>query len=78
MYWAQALAEQDDDAELKQQFSPLAKTLAENEQKILDELSAVQGAAVDIGGYYHADMEKMKAVMRPSSTFNEALDSMPV
>ena len=78
MYWAQALAEQDDDAELKQQFSPLARTLAENEQKILDELSAVQGAAVDIGGYYHADMEKMKAVMRPSSTFNEALDSMPV
>ena len=58
MYWAQALAEQDDDTDLKQQFSPLAKNLAENEQKILDEFSAVQGNAVDIGGYYHADMEK--------------------
>ena len=75
MYWAQALAEQDDDTDLKQQFSPLAKNLAENEQKILDEFSAVQGNAVDIGGYYHADMEKMKAVMRPSATFNSALDA---
>ena len=76
MYWAQALAEQDDDAELKQQFSRLAKTLAENEQKIIDELTEVQGSAVDIGGYYHADLEKMKAVMRPSSTFKSALDSV--
>ncbi len=78
MYWAQALAEQDDDAELKQQFSPMAKSLAENEQKILDELNEVQGNSVDIGGYYHADMEKMKAVMRPSATFNEVLDNMLV
>ncbi len=78
MYWAQALAEQDDDAELKQQFSPMAKSLAENEQKILDELNEVQGSSVDIGGYYHADMEKMKAVMRPSATFNEVLDNMLV
>lgn len=76
MYWAQALAEQDDDADLRQQFLPLAKNLAENQQKILDELSAVQGSAVDIGGYYHADLEKMKAVMRPSTTFNSILDTV--
>ncbi|MDH5354249.1 MAG: NADP-dependent isocitrate dehydrogenase [Gammaproteobacteria bacterium] len=75
MYWAQALAEQEDDADLKQRFAPLAKSLAENEQKILDELAEVQGRAVDIGGYYHPDLEKMKAVMRPSATFNSVLDS---
>lgn len=75
MYWAQALAQQDEDSDLKAQFSSLAKSLAEKEQTILEELSAVQGAAVDIGGYYHADMEKMKAIMRPSATFNSAMDS---
>ncbi len=76
IYWAQALAEQDDDAELKEWFSPLAKALMENEQKILDELSAVQGGSVDIGGYYDADMDKMKAVMRPSITFNSILETV--
>ncbi len=76
LYWAEAIAEQDEDTELKSQFSALAKNLSENEEKILDELNAVQGSRADIGGYYHADMEKMKAVMRPSATFNQALDGM--
>ena len=75
MYWAQALAEQTDDAELKAQFTPLAKNLTDNESQILDELSAVQGKAVDIGGYFHVDVKKVNAVMRPSSTFNEALQA---
>ncbi len=76
LYWAEAIAGQDEDTELKSQFSALAKNLSENEEKILDELNAVQGSRADIGGYYHADMEKMKAVMRPSATFNQALDGM--
>jgi len=73
MYWAEALAAQDEDAELKARFAPLAKTLAENEQKIVEELAAVQGKAVDIGGYYYADPAKCDAVMRPSATLNAAL-----
>ncbi|MGA9394751.1 MAG: NADP-dependent isocitrate dehydrogenase, partial [Azonexus sp.] len=73
MYWAQALAEQGDDKELQAHFAPLARALTENEQKITDELKAVQGKAADIGGYYLADSEKCKAVMRPSATFNTAL-----
>ncbi len=73
MYWAQALAEQTDDPELQAHFAPLAETLTENEQKIVDELNAVQGKPVDIGGYFIADPEKTKAVMRPSTTFNAAL-----
>ncbi|KAA3652341.1 MAG: NADP-dependent isocitrate dehydrogenase [Proteobacteria bacterium] len=73
MYWAQELAAQDEDAELKAHFAPLAKTLSENEQKILGELNAVQGKPVDIGGYYLADAAKTEAVMRPSPTLNAAL-----
>ena len=75
LYWAQALAEQTDDPELQAHFAPLAKALADNEQQIVNELSAVQGSPVDIGGYYFADPEKTKAVMRPSATFNETLAS---
>ncbi|NMG76622.1 NADP-dependent isocitrate dehydrogenase [Aromatoleum diolicum] len=73
MYWAEALAAQDEDAELKDRFAPLAKALADNAQKILAELSAVQGKPVDIGGYYFADPAKLTAVMRPSATFNSVL-----
>jgi len=73
MYWAQALAEQNDDAELKAHFTPLAKALTENEEKIIAELKAVQGQPVDIGGYYIADAEKCKAVLRPSQTLNALL-----
>ncbi|HSR66241.1 MAG TPA: NADP-dependent isocitrate dehydrogenase [Xanthomonadaceae bacterium] len=75
-YWAQALAAQDADAELKARFAPLAKALADNEQAILAELVAVQGKAVDIGGYYHPDMAKTAAAMRPSKTFNAALATL--
>jgi len=69
-YWAQALAAQDDDAELKAHFTPMAEALASNESKILDELVAAQGAPVDLGGYYHQDPAKSSAVMRPSATLN--------
>lgn len=73
MYWAKALSEQTEDAELQAYFGPLAKTLEDNEQKIIDEMCDVQGSAVDIGGHFFADSDKTKAVMRPSATFNEAL-----
>ncbi|NHR06289.1 NADP-dependent isocitrate dehydrogenase [Chromobacterium haemolyticum] len=73
LYWAQALAEQSDDKELQARFAPLAQNLADKEQKILDELKAVQGKAADIGGYYHPDAAKCGAVMRPSASFNAAL-----
>jgi len=73
MFWAQELAAQKDDAALATHFAPLAQTLAANEKKIVAELAEVQGKPADIGGYYKADVEKVKAVMRPSPTFNEAL-----
>ncbi|MBN8473587.1 NADP-dependent isocitrate dehydrogenase [Sulfuritalea sp.] len=69
-YWAQELAAQTGDKELQAHFAPLAKTLAENEQKIVEELKVVQGKAVDIGGYYMPDAKKTEAVMRPSPTLN--------
>ncbi len=75
MYWAQALAEQNDDKDLKAHFAPLAKALAENEQKIVEELKAVQGKPVDIGGYYMPDTAKTEAVMRPSPTLNAVIDA---
>ncbi|HLQ84993.1 MAG TPA: NADP-dependent isocitrate dehydrogenase [Salinisphaeraceae bacterium] len=73
MYWAQELAQQSDDEQLAAHFQPLAESLAASEQQIVDELNTVQGQQVDIDGYYRADAEKTKAVMRPSKTFNEAL-----
>ena len=75
MYWAQELAKQTEDQELKEKFSLLAKTLSDNEDKILGGLIAKQWHAVDIGGYYKSDPDKTKAVMRPSKTFNETLAS---
>ncbi|MGK0441446.1 MAG: isocitrate dehydrogenase [Pseudohongiellaceae bacterium] len=75
LYWAQALAEQSDNEALQQQFKPLAESLSNHESKILDELNASQGDAVDIGGYYHPDPAKTEAAMRPSSTFNTLLES---
>jgi len=75
MYWAQELAQQTEDAELAAYFAPLAKQLADNEQKIVAELIEIQGKPVDIGGYYKPDNTKVKAVMRPSATFNKALES---
>lgn len=76
MYWAQALAAQTEDAELQAKFAPLAKTLTDNEAKIVEELNSVQGKAMDIGGYYKPDAAKTSAVMRPSATFNAALASL--
>ena len=73
LYWAQALAQQTQDTELQAHFTPLAHALANDEQKIVGELKAVQGRPVDIGGYYLPDVAKMGAVMRPSATFNAAL-----
>jgi isocitrate dehydrogenase len=73
MYWAQELAAQTDDQELQAHFAPLAKALTDNEAQITAEFKAVQGQPVDIGGYYLADADKVKAVMRPSATFNAAL-----
>src|SRR3954453_13477547 len=73
MYWAPALAEQSEESELGRQFKPLADTLAQNEEKIVEELNAVQGASVDVGGYYRPDLERATAAMRPSKTFNDAL-----
>ena len=75
LYWAQELAQQSDDAELATRFAPLAKALADNEQKIVDELDAVQGKPVEIDGYYRPDNDKVAAAMRPSETLNEALES---
>ncbi|MEU8626416.1 NADP-dependent isocitrate dehydrogenase [Streptomyces sp. NPDC048669] len=76
LYWAQELARQTADAKLAEAFAPLAKTLAEQEQTIVDELIAVQGKPVDIGGYYQPDPAKASAVMRPSATFNQAIASL--
>nr|WP_321455562.1 NADP-dependent isocitrate dehydrogenase [uncultured Cohaesibacter sp.] len=69
-YWAEALAAQQDDAELAAHFAPIAKALAEKEADILKELAGVQGAAADIGGYYHPSVEKKATVMRPSASLN--------
>jgi isocitrate dehydrogenase len=76
LYWAEALAAQDKDTELQARFAPLAKTLAENEAKIVEELNSVQGVAVDIGGYYRPVLELVQAAMRPSATFNAALAAL--
>ncbi|MEU7071737.1 NADP-dependent isocitrate dehydrogenase [Streptomyces narbonensis] len=76
LYWAQELAAQTEDAELAKAFAPLAETLAANEQKIVDELVAVQGSPAEIGGYYQPDPAKAAAVMRPSATLNEALATL--
>jgi isocitrate dehydrogenase len=73
MYWARALADQDDDAALASEFAPLAERLEADEQAIVDELIVVQGDPVDLDGYYWADREKADAAMRPSATLNRAL-----
>jgi isocitrate dehydrogenase len=76
MYWAQALAEQTGDKELQAAFTNLARILTENEAKIVAELGAVQGKPVDLKGYYHPDEELVREAMRPSATFNAALESL--
>jgi isocitrate dehydrogenase len=76
LYWARELATQTDDAELAGAFTNLAATLGDQERVIVDELIAVQGSPVDIGGYYRPDDAKASAVMRPSKTFNDALGTL--
>ena len=76
LYWARELADQGDDADLAERFKPLADRLAESEQTIVEELDAVQGNPVEIGGYYRPDIDKVTAAMRPSATLNDALDSL--
>ena len=73
MYWAEALAEQDTDEELKSRFASFAEAMKANESTIVDELNAVQGVAMDLGGYYKLDAAKAIAAMRPSATFNQIL-----
>jgi isocitrate dehydrogenase len=76
LYWAQALAAQSDDAEVKARFAPVAEQLAAAEGTINGELLAAQGEPVDIGGYYHADPVKCDAAMRPSATLNGIIDAL--
>jgi isocitrate dehydrogenase len=75
LYWAQALAAQTDDAEAAALFAPIASKLADAEDVIVGELAAVQGAPVDLGGYYRVDKAKADAIMRPSATFNAIIDA---
>lgn len=76
LYWAEALANQNDDVELKNRFTKIYKELSVNEEKILNDLISVQGKPVDIGGYYMPDDQKAISVMRPSEVFNKIIDEM--
>ncbi len=76
LYWAQALAAQDEDVEIKARFVPVARSLEENEAKIVEELLAAQGHPVDLGGYYLPDDERAAKAMRPSPTLNAIIDGM--
>ncbi|WP_404396283.1 NADP-dependent isocitrate dehydrogenase [Idiomarina loihiensis] len=76
MYWAEALANQNDDAELKERFSKLFDKLSGNEQAIINELNEIQGVKVEIGGYYQPNTDKVSAAMRPCSVLNETLGSL--
>ena len=78
MYWAQALAEQTSDDDLRTRFTKIAKDLADNEDKIIKELNAAQGKPVDLGGYYKLNDELAEKALRPSETFNAALESLTV
>ncbi|MDH4410167.1 MAG: NADP-dependent isocitrate dehydrogenase [Verrucomicrobiales bacterium] len=73
MYWAQQLAAQEEDTALQAEFAPIAEALTANEEKIVEELIAVQGQAVEIGGYYHPNEARVEAAMRPSATLNGLL-----
>jgi isocitrate dehydrogenase len=76
LYWAQALAVQNDDPELKKIFTPIAEKLTANEKKIAEELIAVQGKPVDVGGYYQPDDRKASAALRPSQTLNSIIGAV--
>jgi len=76
LFWAEALAAQDKDGELKAQFGPVAKSMRGNEKMITQELIDCQGKQVDIGGYYHPDPQKLSTALRPSTTFNNILSEL--
>ena len=76
LYWAEALARQDEDPELKARFTGVARQMSDNEEKIVQELNDAQGQPVDIGGYYRPDSEMAARAMRPSATLNAILDAM--
>jgi len=76
LFWAQALAAQDDDSELKAIFTPVAKQLTDNEAKIVEELNGAQGKAVELGGYYRLNKEMASAAMRTSAIFNTVIDGL--
>ena len=73
-YWAEELANQDDDKDLKDFFAKLSKQLEDSKDKILEEMSVIQGHPADIGGYYHPPAEKVCKIMQPSETFNRILE----
>jgi isocitrate dehydrogenase len=73
LYWANALSKQTQDLEMSQYFEPIAKNLSENEERILEELMEPQGKEVDLGGYYHTDPIRVRAIMRPSETLNNII-----
>ena len=73
LYWARALAKQKQDLGISNYFERIAKSLEENEEKIINELMALQGKEVDLGGYYHPDPVKVQKIMRPSETFNKII-----
>ncbi|WHN64545.1 NADP-dependent isocitrate dehydrogenase [Cysteiniphilum sp. QT6929] len=76
MYWAESLAKQTQDAQLAHVFKPVAAALQENEAKIVAELNDAQGVAVDIGGYYHPNAQKIEKIMRPSATLNQVINNL--
>ena len=73
LYWAKALAKQKQDLEISKYFEQIAKSLEENEEKIIKELMVLQGKEIDLGGYYHPDPVKVQKIMRPSETFNKII-----
>jgi isocitrate dehydrogenase len=76
MYWAQAIAEQTNDTDLKESFAGVAQALTKQEEKIVTELNAAQGPATDIDGYYFADVQLAEKAMRPSGTLNTILSAL--
>jgi len=76
LYWAEALANQSDDQDLKERFTSVSKEMLEKESVIVDELNGVQGKAMDIGGYFKPDPKLASQAMRPSETLNKILDSI--
>ena len=76
LYWAETLSQQSQDAELRTHFSKVHDELSSNQKLILEELTAAQGNPADVGGYYHPNPDQASKAMRPSSTFNDIVESI--